>query len=213
MNSIEKGKYNVLIINGSPHERGTTFTALKSAADALNENGVDTDIVHVGKERVAGCIACLGCRKAGKCIFDDIVNVLAEKLREADGLIIGSPVYYASPNGTLTSILDRLFYSSGFDKTMKLGASVVAARRGGCTATFDALNKYFTISGMPIVSSTYWNQIHGKGAEEAESDLEGVQTMRTLGRNMAFLIKAIRLAKEQLTLPEKEQKIFTNFIR
>ncbi len=203
----------VLLINGSPHANGCTATALKEVAKTLNENGVDTEIIQVGHLDVRGCVACGQCRKLGKCVFDDIVCEVGEKFKEADGLILGSPVYYASANGTLTSFADRLFYSSNYDKTMKVGAAVVSARRGGNTATFDQLNKYFTISGMPVVSSQYWNQVHGNNAEEVLQDKEGMQIMRTLGRNMAFLIKSIQLGKEQFGLPEKEARVGTNFIR
>ena len=203
----------VLLINGSPHANGCTATALKEVAKTLNENGVDTEIIQVGHLDVRGCIACGQCRKLGKCVFDDIVCEVGEKFKEADGLILGSPVYYASANGTLSAFADRLFYSSNYDKTMKVGAAVVSARRGGNTATFDQLNKYFTISGMPVVSSQYWNQVHGNTAEEVVQDLEGMQIMRTLGRNMAFLIKSIQLGKEQFGLPEKEPRVGTNFIR
>ncbi len=207
------GAPKVLILNGSPHKEGTTYRALKEVSDTLAAEGIEAEIVHVGHLTVKGCMGCYACGKLKKCVHDDIVNELAEKLREADGLVIGSPVYYASPNGAFLALLDRLFYSSRFDKSMKVGASVVAARRGGCTASFDALNKYFTISEMPIVSSRYWNQVHGGNAEGAEQDLEGMQTMRALGRNMAFLIKCIRLGKEHLPEIEKEKKIYTNFIR
>lgn len=203
----------VLLINGSPHAKGCTATALNEVAKTLNENGVDTEIIQVGHLDVRGCIACGQCRKLGKCVFDDVVNEVAEKFKEADGLILGSPVYYSSANGTLTSFADRLFYSSNYDKCMKVGAAVVSARRGGNTATFDQLNKYFTISSMPVVSSQYWNQVHGNNAEEVVQDLEGMQIMRTLGRNMAFLIKSIQLGKEQFGLPEKEPRVGTNFIR
>lgn len=213
MKKRDNARTKVLILNGSPHARGTTYAALAELERTLNCEGVDTEIVHAGAMSVHGCVACYACNKLGKCVYDDEVNLLAEKLKEADGLVLGSPVYYASPNGGFLALLDRLFYSSRFDKSMKVGAAVVAARRGGCTATFDVLNKYFTISGMPVVSSSYWNQIHGKGAEEAECDLEGMQTMRTLGVNMAFLIKSIRLGKEQLEEPSREKKVFTNFIR
>ncbi len=212
---MENTKYigKVLLLNGSPHEHGSTYTALNEVAKSLTEEGIEAEIIHVGKEGHVGCSACGGCRKLGKCVHDD-VNSVAEKLAQADGLVIGSPVYYASPNGNLLSFLDRLFYSSGrTDKYMKVGASVVSARRGGCTATFDALNKYFTISNMPIVSSNYWNQIHGSCAEDALRDEEGLQTMRTLGKNMAFLIKAIKLAKAEIGTPEIEKKVYTNFIR
>ena len=203
----------VLLINGSPQANGCTATALKEVAKTLNENGVDTEIIQVGHLDVRGCVACGQCRKLGKCVFDDIVCEVGEKFKEADGLILGSPVYYASANGTLSAFADRLFYSSNYDKTMKVGAAVVSARRGGNTATFDQLNKYFTISGMPVVSSQYWNQVHGNNAEEVLQDKEGMQIMRTLGRNMAFLIKSIQLGKEQFGLPEKEPRVGTNFIR
>ena len=203
----------VLLINGSPHSHGCTATALNEVAKTLNENGVETELIQVGHLDVRGCIACGQCRKLGHCVFNDIVCEVGEKFKEADGIVVGSPVYYASANGTLTSFLDRLFYSSNYDKCMKVGAAVVSARRGGNTATFDQLNKYFTISSMPVVSSQYWNQVHGNTAEEVVQDLEGMQIMRTLGRNMAFLIKSINLGKEQFGLPEKEPRVGTNFIR
>lgn len=203
----------VLLINGSPHAHGCTATALNEVAKTLNENGVETELIQVGHLDVRGCIACGHCYKESKCVFQDVVNEVAEKFKEADGIVLGSPVYYASANATLTAFADRLFYSSHFDKTMKVGAAVVSARRGGNTATFDQLNKYFSISSMPIVSSQYWNQVHGNNAEQVVQDLEGLQTMRTLGRNMAFLIKSIQLGKEQFGLPEKEPRVGTNFIR
>lgn len=203
----------VLLINGSPHEDGSTNRALQEVCKELNKEGIETEIIHIGNKAIRGCIACYSCYKLGHCVFNDIVTEVNEKFKEADGLIIGSPVYYASANGTLISFLDRLFYSSRFDKTMKVGASVVSCRRGGNSATFDELNKYFTISNMPVVSSRYWNMIHGNSKEEAEQDLEGLLTMRTLGRNMAFLIKAIKLGKEEFGLPEKEKGVATNFIR
>ena len=204
----------VILINGSPNTHGCTYTALSEAAKTLEENGIKTEIIQVGNKDVRGCNACGKCRELGKCVFDDIVNEVAPKFKEADGIILGSPVYYASVNGTVLSFLDRLFYSGSFDKTMKVGAAVVSARRGGTTATFDTLNKYFTISEMPIASSRYWNQVHGSCAEDVAKDAEGLQTMRVLGRNMAFLIKSIALGKEKYGLPEKEpQKLFTNFIR
>ena len=178
----------VMIINGSPHEKGTTSCALEEIEKALIQEGIEAETIFVGKETARGCVACRACRKLGKCVQNDIVNDLADKLREADGLIIGSPVYYSSPNGTLLSILDRLFFSTSFDKRMKVGASVVVARRGGCTAAFDQLNKYFSIAGMPIAPSQYWNIIHGATPGQAELDAEGMQTMRTLARNMVFLI-------------------------
>ncbi|NLI61240.1 MAG: flavodoxin family protein [Clostridiales bacterium] len=203
----------VLLINGSPNSKGCTYTALEEAAKVINSEGIETEIIHVGHKDIRGCIACRQCKKNGKCVFDDIVNEVASKLEKSDGLIIGSPVYYASANGTLVSFLDRLFYSTQWDKSMKVGAAVVSARRGGASATFDQLNKYFTISGMPVVSSQYWNSVHGNTPEEVKKDLEGLQVMRTLGRNMSFLIKSIALGKEKYGMPEKEQGIYTNFIR
>ena len=204
----------VLLINGSPNAKGCTYTALEEVSKTLNQEGIETDIVHVGNKDIRGCIACRQCRTKGKCVFNDIVNEVAPKLNECDGIVIGSPVYYASANGTLISFIDRLFYSSmSIDKRMKVGAAVVSCRRGGSTATFDEINKYFTISGMPIASSQYWNMVHGNSAEEVKKDLEGMQTMRTLGKNLAFLMKSIQLGKEQFGLPEKEAHIFTNFIR
>lgn len=203
----------VLLLNGSPHEKGSTYTALHEMEKVFQENGIETELIHVGNQAIRGCIACGSCRKTGKCVFDDLVNETAEKFEAADGLVVGSPVYYASANATIEALLDRLFYSSHFDKTMKVGASVVSARRGGLSATFDELNKYFTISGMPVASSQYWNSIHGNNADEAAKDLEGLQIMRTLARNMSFLIKSIQLGKEAYGLPEKEQKINTNYIR
>ena len=203
----------VLMINGSPHAKGNTYTALHEMEKIFEENGIETELVTVGNQAVRGCVACLSSREKGKCVFDDIVNELAPKFEQADGLVVGSPVYYASANATLIAVLDRLFYSTGFDKTMKVGAAVAAARRGGLTSTFDELNKYFTISGMPVASGQYWNGIHGRLAEEAKQDGEGLQMMRTLARNMAFLMKSIELGKEKFGLPEKEEKISTNFVR
>ncbi len=203
----------VILLLGSPHKDGTTYTALREVAGALEECGIETEIIHIGSEHV-GCRACGGCKALGRCVIDDGVAEVSKKLDEADGIVIGSPVYYASPNGGFMAFLDRLFYSSKrYSLNMKVGAAVVAARRGGLSATFDALNKYFTISGMPVASANYWNQIHGKCASDAEEDLEGLQTMRTLGRNMAYLIRAIKLAKETIPMPEAEDKIYTNFIR
>ena len=203
----------VLILNGSPHKDGSVFTAINELCGALIAEGIETDVVHVGAKDIRGCIACRQCTELGRCVFDDEVNEIAEKFREADGLVVASPVYYASPNGTLLSLLDRLFYSTRFAKTMKVGAAIVSARRGGCTASFDVLNKYFAISGMPIVTSQYWNMIHGNCAADALQDGEGLQTMRTLGRNMAFLMKSIALGKERYPIPERELGIRTNFIR
>lgn len=203
----------ILLINGSPHAQGCTYTALNEVAKTLENQGVETKIIQVGNKDIRGCIACRKCKSTGKCVFNDIVNEVAPMFESADGLIVGSPVYYGSPNGTLISFLDRLFFSTSFDKTMKVGASVVSCRRGGNTATFDMLNKYFAISQMPIVTSQYWNMVHGNSAQEVMQDLEGLQTMRTLGRNAAFLIKAIDMAKKDAGLPEKEERVATNFIR
>lgn len=203
----------VLLINGSPNMKGCTYTALSEVAKSLNEENIETEIIYIGNKDIRGCIGCRQCKKNGKCVFDDIVNEVAPKFEECDGIVIGSPVYYASANGTLISFIDRLFYSTLADKTMKVGASVVSCRRAGSTATFDELNKYFTISGMPVVSSQYWNMVHGNSPEEVKQDLEGMQIMRTLGKNMAFLLKAIQLGKKEYGLPEKEEHVFTNFIR
>lgn len=203
----------VILINGSPNARGCTYTVLSEVAQTLEDEGIETEIIHVGHKDIRGCIGCRKCKTLGKCIFNDIVNEVAPKFKECDGIVIGSPVYFASANGTLISFVDRLFYSMTEDKTMKVGAAVVSARRAGNTATFDEINKYFTISQMPVVSSQYWNMVHGNNAEEVKQDLEGLQTMRTLGRNMAFLIKSIHLGKEKYGLPEKEESVHTNFIR
>ncbi len=203
----------VLLINGSPNAKGCTFTALSEVASSLEKNGIETEIVSIGNQDIRGCIGCRQCKKKGICVFDDLVNKLAPKFAECDGLVVGSPVYYASANGTLISFLDRLFYSTTCDKTMKVGAAVVSCRRGGASATFDELNKYFTIAGMPVASSQYWNSVHGNTPEEVRQDQEGLQVMRTLGNNMAFLIKSIALGKQEFGLPEKEEHIFTNFIR
>ena len=202
----------VLIINGSPRINGNTSIAIDEMARIFRAEGVETDIVQVGNKEVRGCIACGQCTGTGKCVFNDIVNELAPKFEEADGLIVASPVYYASANATLIAVLDRLFYSTHFDKTMKVGASIVCARRGGCSATFDELNKYFTISNMPIVSSQYWNSIHGKEPGQADLDEEGKQTMRVLARNMSFLMKCIALGREQIGLPKTEERVRTHFI-
>ena len=203
----------VLLINGSPHVNGVNATALDEMVKIFRENEIETELVQVGNQAIRGCVACGYCYEHGKCVFDDVVNELAEKFKEADGLVVASPVYYASANATLIAVLDRLFYSSRFDKTMKVGASVVTCRRGGASATFDELNKYFTISGMPVVSSNYWNSVHGNNAEQAVQDEEGLQVMRNLARNMTFLMKSIALGKEQFGLPEKEAPQRTNFIR
>ena len=203
----------ILIINGSPHKEGTTAAALRELSRTLEAEGIETETVWIGGGAVGGCIACGYCKKNGKCVFDDAVNRAAEIFREADGLIVGAPVYYASPNGSLISFLDRLFHSTPFDKSMKIGAGIVCARRGGCTASFDVLNKYFTISSMPIVSSSYWNQVHGACAEDIPEDAEGLRTVRTLARNMIFLMKAIALGKEKIGLPEREPKVRTSFVR
>lgn len=203
----------VLMINGSPHKEGNTYIALHEMEKIFQEKGVETEIVHIGNKAIRGCVACYSCMKTGKCAIDDLVNEIAPKFAECDGLIIGSPVYFASANGTLISFLDRLFYSSHIDKTMKVGACAVVARRGGLSATFDELNKYFTISGMPVASGQYWNSIHGREIGEAAQDEEGLQGMRTLARNMIFLMKSIALGKEAYGIPEKEAFQRTNFIR
>ena len=203
----------VILINGSPNAKGCTYTALEEVSKTLKSEGIETEIIHVGHKDIRGCIGCRQCKTKGKCVFNDIVNDIASKFKECDGIVIGSPVYFASANGTLVSFIDRLFYSMTADKTMKVGAAVVSCRRGGNSATFDELNKYFTISQMPIASSQYWNMVHGNSPEEVQQDLEGLQTMRTLGKNMAFLIKSIQLGKKEFGLPEKEEHKFTNFIR
>ena len=204
----------VLLINGSPHAKGNTAVALEEMVKVFQEEGIETDILHIGNKAIRGCIACRQCAKLGHCVFDDEVNAAAPKLAACDGLVIASPVYYASANATLIAFLDRLFFSTGsIDKTMKVGASVAVARRGGCSATFDQLNKYFTIAGMPIASSQYWNSVHGRKVGEAAGDEEGLQTMRTLAENMTFLIKSIALGKEKYGIPEKEPQIMTNFIK
>lgn len=203
----------VLIINGSPRVNGNTSVAVREMEKVFAEEGVETEVVQVGNKDIRGCIACGYCGENGKCVFNDIVNELASKFEEADGLVVASPVYYASANATLIACLTRLFYSTHFDKSMKVGASVVCARRGGCSATFDELNKYFTISNMPIASSQYWNSIHGREQGQAEMDEEGKQTMRVLARNMSFLMKSIALGKEKYGLPEKEEHLWTHFIR
>ena len=202
----------VLMINGSPRANGNTSVALHEMEKIFQQEGVETEIVHVGNKDIRGCIGCLKCRENGKCVFNDLVNEIAPKFEACDGLVVGSPVYYASANATLVAFLTRLFYSTPFDKTMKVGASVVAARRGGLSATFDELNKFFTISGMPVASGQYWNSIHGAQPGEAAQDEEGLQSMRTLARNMTFLMRGIALAKEQYGIPEKEPFKRMNFI-
>ena len=204
----------VLLINGSPKEKGNTAFALEQMAEVFATEGIETEIIQVGNQLIRGCQGCGACYKLCKCVFDDMVNETAIKLAQADGMVIGSPVYYASPNGTLISFLDRLFYSSGnVDKRMKVGASIVCARRGGTTAAMDVLNKYFTISQMPVASSTYWNIIHGAKPGQAVEDAEGIRTMRNLAKNMAYMMKAFAAAKDTVALPENEPKVFTNFIR
>ena len=203
----------VLMLNGSPRADGNTKLALKEMEKIFSEEGIDCEIIDIGNKDIRGCIACGSCYKTAKCVFKDCVNEIAPKFAEADGLVVGSPVYYASANATLVAFLTRLFYSSHIDKTMKVGASVVAARRGGLSSTFDELNKFFTISGMPVASGQYWNSVHGRSEGEAVADEEGMQSMRTLARNMAFLMKSISLGKQKYGLPEKEKPIRTNFIR
>ncbi len=209
-----KAIMKVLILNGSPREGGNTTIALEEMEKIFAEEGIETETVRIGDKEIRGCTACNACKKTGKCVFDDIVNEIAEKFEEADGLVVGSPVYYGSANATVVALLDRLFYSTSFDKRMKVGASVVVARRGGCSATFDELNKYFMLSEMPVASSKYWNSVHGRIEGDAVQDEEGLQTMRVLARNMSFLIKSIALGKEKYGLPEKEkERKSTSFIR
>ena len=203
----------VLMLNGSPHQKGNTYIALHEMEKIFAKEGVETEIVQVGSQAVRGCIACGSCMEKGRCVFDDLVNETAPAFEACDGLVVASPVYYASANATLIAFLDRLFYSTHFDKSMKVGASVVAARRGGLSATFDELNKFFTISNMPVASSQYWNSIHGRAQGEASHDAEGFQTMRTFAMNMTFLMKSIALGKEKYGLPEKEEAQRTSFIR
>ena len=203
----------VLMLNGSPHKDGNTSASLGEMEKVFGEEGIDVETFAVGVSPVRGCIACGACGRTGRCAFDDCVNELAPVFEESDGLVVASPVYYASANATLVALLDRLFYSTHFDKTMKVGASVVVARRGGLSATFDELNKYFTISGMPVASSIYWNSVHGAAPGEAMQDAEGLSTVRVLARNMSFLIKSIALGKEAFGLPKKEHISRTNFIR
>ena len=206
-------KLNVLLINGSPNAKGCTYTALSEVERTLQAEGVATELVHIGNRDIRGCIACYKCAEQGHCVFNDAVNELAPKFEAADGLVVGSPTYYAGPNGTLTNLLDRLFFSTHFSKRMKVGAAVCSARRGGTTATLDRLNKYFTISEMPVASSRYWNMVYGHNAEDVLKDEEGIQCMRILGRNMAFLIRAIAAERERNGLPMQEETVYTNFIR
>ena len=201
----------VLLLNGSPHAKGCTAAALYEMVKIFSEEGIETETVQIGSKAVRGCIGCNRCGSLGKCVFDDLVNEVAPKFEAADGLVIGSPVYYGSPNGTILSFLDRLFYSTPFPKHMKVGAAVVSCRRGGNTASFDALNKYFSISSMPIAASTYWNMVHGFTAEDVAKDLEGLQTMRNLAKSMSFLIKVIADGKEKYGCPEPERGVFTSF--
>lgn len=203
----------VVIINGSPRPDGNTSIAINEMIKVFEKNNVDYTVYHIGNKNIRGCVACGSCNKTGRCAFNDIINEIAADFEEANGIVVATPVYYASANATMIACLDRLFYSAKFDKTMKVGASVVCARRGGLTATFDQLNKYFSISSMPIVSSNYWNNIHGGMPGEAIGDIEGLQTMRILARNMTFLMQSIELGKKEFGLPEKEPKVFTNFIR
>ena len=201
----------VLLLNGSPHQHGCTATALEEMIRVFESEGIETELIQVGTKEIRGCLACAKCIDTGKCVINDLVNEVAPKFEAADGLVVGSPVYYGSPNGNLLSFLDRLFYSAHYSKHMKVGAAVVSCRRGGNTASFDVLNKYFTISGMPVASSTYWNQVHGFTAEDVRKDLEGLQTMRNLARNMSFMIKAFADAKEKYGCPEMESGSFTSF--
>ena len=203
----------VLMLNGSPHTEGNTYTALQEMEKVFVREGIETEILHIGNKDIRGCIGCGSCAKTGKCVFDDMVNETAGKFEACDGLVVGSPVYYASANATLVAFLTRLFYSTHFDKTMKVGAAVAAARRGGLTATYDELNKFFGISGMPIASGQYWNGIHGTAPGEAAQDAEGLQMMRTLAENMTFLMKSIALGKEKYGVPQREPFTRTNFIR
>ena len=203
----------VLLVNGSPRVGGNTSIALGEMEKIFQQGGIQVETVQVGNKAIRGCVACLSCMEKGKCVFDDLVNETAPKFAEADGLVIASPVYYASANGTLISFIDRLFYSTPFDKTMKVGAAVAVARRGGVSATYDELNKYFAISGMPIATGQYWNAVYGREKGEAAQDEEGMQTMRTLARNMVFLMKSIALGKEQYGVPQREPFQRTNFIR
>ncbi|MBQ6850037.1 MAG: flavodoxin family protein [Oscillospiraceae bacterium] len=203
----------VLLISGSPRKEGNTAIALNEMVKVFEKEGIETEIMHIGGKDIRGCIACGKCRQLGHCVFDDAVVEAGKKLAQADGLVVGSPVYYASANGTVTSFMDRLFYSNSSDLRMKVGAAIAVARRGGQTTTFDQLNKYFTISGMPVASGQYWNGVHGSAPGEAEQDSEGLQQMRTLASNMAFLMKSIALGKDKFGLPEREAPQRMNFIR
>lgn len=202
----------VILLNGSPHKDGCTATALEEMIGVFKEEGIETELIQVGSQAIRGCISCGYCAKNGRCVFDDdLVNQVAPEFEKADGLVVGSPVYFGSPNGTILSFMDRLFYSTSFSKHMKVGAAVVSCRRGGNTASFDVLNKYFTISGMPVASSTYWNQVHGFSADDVKKDLEGLQTMRNLARNMSYMIKAFADAEDRAGRPEMEHGFFTSF--
>lgn len=203
----------VLMVNGSPHAKGNTSIALHEMEKEFQKEGVETELLNIGNQDIRGCIACRSCVERGKCVFDDAVNQAAPLFEQADGIVVGSPVYFASANATLVAFLDRLFYSTHFDKTMKVGTSVAIARRGGCSSTFDELNKYFTISGMPVASSQYWNSVHGRELGEAEYDAEGLYNMRVLARNMTFLMKSIAVGKEQFGLPKTEKHAWTHFVR
>ena len=201
----------IILLNGSPHAHGCTAAALEEMIKVFEEEGIETELIHVGNKAIRGCISCGYCEKNGKCTFDDLVNEVAPKFEKADGLVVGSPVYYGSPNGTILSFMDRLFYSTSFSKQMKVGAAVVSCRRGGNTASFDVLNKYFTISSMPVASSTYWNQVHGFTAEDVKKDLEGLQTMRNLARSMSFMVKAFAAEREKSGYPQIQKDSFTSF--
>lgn len=203
----------VLIINGSPNPRGNTAYALNQMIEVFHADGVETELIQVGNKDIRGCIGCRKCHSTGKCVFDDLVNEVSPKLAAADGVVVASPVYYASANGTLVAFLDRLFYSNQANLAMKVGASVAVARRGGCTATFDQLNKYFTINAMPLASSCYWNMAHGTAPGEVRQDAEGIHTVRTLAQNMTFLMRSIALGRERYGLPQPETRVFTNYIR
>ena len=209
-----ENRMNVLMLNGSPRTNGNIALAFQEMEQVFRENGIGVENIQLGKQVIRGCIACESCRKTHRCVFDDIVNKLAEKFEAADGLVIGSPVYFGSANGTLMSALQRLFYSTSFDKSLKVGASVVSARRSGCTATFDELNKFFTLANMPVATSQYWNNIYGWDPGEGKADAEGRQVMRVLARNMVFLMKSIVLGKQELIVPgSEEQRVWTNFFR